>query len=63
MNRSGVTNLEVCTSNVDESQQARKGMIESPNRPVLRRSSLDEMPSFLMFYWKHECSRATPAHD
>jgi hypothetical protein len=28
MNRSGVTNLEVC-DNVDESQQARKGMIES----------------------------------
>jgi lipopolysaccharide/colanic/teichoic acid biosynthesis glycosyltransferase len=35
--------------NVDESQQARKGMIESLNRPVLRRSSLDEMPQFFMF--------------
>jgi lipopolysaccharide/colanic/teichoic acid biosynthesis glycosyltransferase len=47
MNRSGVTNLEVCTSTMlMKVNKQEKGMIESLNRPVLRRSSLDEMPQF-----------------
>jgi lipopolysaccharide/colanic/teichoic acid biosynthesis glycosyltransferase len=46
MNRSGVTNLEVCTSTMLMKVNKQERDDRVTNRPVLRRSSLDEMPQF-----------------